>query len=155
MIEWLNKIISFLDSHQSLVNLIIFSVGLVIAWVTGVFKAIRGLSEKLENRLRIKINPTTERIGTSLNNSITRFTKWFPNVNLFDYLRTSPFPELSLKFLSCTWFRPYMTQHFGKKCSLSDHYRSQLDLFVWWWCIFPECGTLFKNLTTFTRNVIY
>ncbi len=55
----MNEIISYIEAHPQLINLLIFIAGLAIAWFTGALKAIKGLSEKLENKIRVNINKTT------------------------------------------------------------------------------------------------
>jgi len=52
----------YLNSHPPLVNLLIFLLGLLVAWTTGALKAIKGLAQKLDNRLRIKIASSTARL---------------------------------------------------------------------------------------------
>ncbi|MBN1833904.1 MAG: hypothetical protein JW896_17520 [Deltaproteobacteria bacterium] len=61
-LDFLMQIMGYLNSHPPLVNLLIFLLGLLVAWTTGALKAVKGLSQKLDNRLRIKIAPSTARL---------------------------------------------------------------------------------------------
>jgi hypothetical protein len=54
--------INYLNSHPPLINLLIFLLGLLVAWISGALKAIKGLSQKLDNRLRIRIDPATAKV---------------------------------------------------------------------------------------------
>ena len=58
----LNEVTNYLNSHPHLINLLIFLLGLLVAWISGALKAVKGLSQKLDNRLRIRIDPTTARV---------------------------------------------------------------------------------------------
>lgn len=62
LIDSLNEVVNYLNSHPHLINLFMFLLGLLVAWISGALKAIKGLSEKLDNRLRIKIDPATARV---------------------------------------------------------------------------------------------
>jgi len=58
----MEKLINYLESYPQLVSLIIFFSSLLVGWLTGAFKAIKGIAQKLDNKLRIKINPATARL---------------------------------------------------------------------------------------------
>lgn len=55
----MNEIVNYIETHPQLVNLLIFITGVAIAWFTGALKAIKSLSETLENKIRINITKTT------------------------------------------------------------------------------------------------
>jgi hypothetical protein len=59
----LNEVIDYFNSNPHLINLFIFLLGLLVAWISGALKAIKGLSQKLDNKLRIRIDPTTATIA--------------------------------------------------------------------------------------------
>ncbi len=78
----LNDVADYLNSHPSLINLIIFLLGLLVAWISGGLKAIKALSQKLDNRLRIRINPATARVTflkeyEYAGKKAARFAFWF------------------------------------------------------------------------------
>ncbi|MFO0795580.1 MAG: hypothetical protein U0586_16125 [Candidatus Brocadiaceae bacterium] len=58
----MNEIVSYIETHPQLIKLLIFIAGVTIAWFTGALKAIKGLSDKLENKIRVNINKTTATI---------------------------------------------------------------------------------------------
>ncbi len=59
----INEAVNYLDVHSHLTNLIIFFATLLIAWISGAFKIIKGLAQRLDNRLRVRVNPATARIA--------------------------------------------------------------------------------------------
>jgi len=61
-LDSLKGVINYLNSNPALVNLLIFLLGLLVAWTSGALKAIKGLSQKLDSKLRIKIDPATARV---------------------------------------------------------------------------------------------
>ncbi len=50
---------NYIESHPQLVNILIFTTTLIVAWLTGALRVIKGLSQKLDNRLRTRIEPVT------------------------------------------------------------------------------------------------
>ena len=58
----MEELVTYLESHPQLVSLMIFFSSLLVGWLTGAFKAIKGIAQKLDNKLRIKINPATARL---------------------------------------------------------------------------------------------
>lgn len=58
----LNEVTNYLNSHPHLINMLIFLLGLLVAWTSGALNAVKGLSQKLDNRLRIRIDPTMARV---------------------------------------------------------------------------------------------
>jgi hypothetical protein len=55
-------ILEYLDKHQHLIPLVICFVGILVAWASGLFNLIKGLADKLDNRLRVEIAPVSARI---------------------------------------------------------------------------------------------
>ena len=53
--ESIRNLLEFLEKHPQSNTLLIFLIGLIVAWVTGAFKAIRGMADKLDNRLKVRI----------------------------------------------------------------------------------------------------
>jgi len=54
--------INYLNSHPAWISLLVFLLGLLVTWISGGLKAIKGLSQKLDNRLRIRIDPATAKV---------------------------------------------------------------------------------------------
>ena len=59
--EFIKNLLEFLDKHPQSNTFLIFLVGLIVAWGTGAFKAIRGIADKLDNRLRVRISSPSAR----------------------------------------------------------------------------------------------
>lgn len=53
--------LEYIEGHPQVTKLIIYVSGILIAWVSGFFKLIGRIVEKLDMRLRLEINPCTAR----------------------------------------------------------------------------------------------
>jgi len=55
----MKRIIEYLETNPQFINLVIFLISLLVAWFSGALKAIRGIADKLDNRLRISLKPVS------------------------------------------------------------------------------------------------
>ncbi|MCG6170136.1 hypothetical protein [Leptospira sanjuanensis] len=58
----MNDIMTFIETHPETNKIMLFILGLIVAWISGIFKLIRLYIEKLDIRLRLEIEPSSARI---------------------------------------------------------------------------------------------
>jgi len=72
----MDKILNAIEAHPHTITIFIFICGIIIGWFSGLFKLVKHIAEKSDNRLRIRINTRTARcsiINEKSKNSKTRF----------------------------------------------------------------------------------
>lgn len=58
----MKRIIEYLETHPQFINLVIFLISLLVAWLSGALRAIKSIANKLDNRLRISLQPSSSHI---------------------------------------------------------------------------------------------